>query len=133
MSKSRPRPPAKSRPRPPAIRTLILDCEVYQQHNKDAECDISRTASTDSSEEPIMEEVGLNVRPRPLAIVESNARPRPPATKTLILYYESYHHDKGNENAEKGNENAECDLSRTVSTESSSGESILEEADLMNQ
>jgi hypothetical protein len=110
--KSRTRSPAKSRPRPPPIRTLILDCEVYQQHNVDdtnPECDISRTASTGSSGDPIVEEVGSNTRPRLSAI------------KALILRYEEYHRGK------KYDENAECDTSQTVSTGSSSGYPILGE------
>jgi hypothetical protein len=108
-SMSRSRLPTKPRPRPPPIRTLILDCEVYQQQNEDGkspECETtSWTACTGSSGDPIEE-------------------PRPPAIKALILYYE------GRRSGKDDRPSATC-RRRSVSTVSS--DPILEEADLMNQ
>jgi hypothetical protein len=106
-SKSRPRLPTKTRPRPPAIRTLILDCELYQQQNeggKNPERETTpRTACTGSSGDPIEEAVG------------SNARPRPPAIKTLILYQN------------KDRKNPDCESTSRAACTVSSGDPIEEE------
>jgi hypothetical protein len=108
-SQSRTRLPTKPRPRPPPIRTLILDCEVYQQQNEDGknpDCETTpQTACTGSSGDPIEE-------------------PPPPAIKALILYYE------GHRSGKDDMPSATC-RRRSVSTVSS--DPILEEADLMNQ
>jgi hypothetical protein len=114
-SRSKPKSKPRPRPRPPAIRTLILDSEVYTlvKDDENPNCDMSRTASTGSSSgDPILEEVGSN----------AIGRPRPSAIKTLILDYEVSvrHHDKDDKNRE-------CGMSRTASMGSSSGDPSSEE------